>query len=154
MNFYQQIKQPMSKFFTKEKPRRFGRGITPAWNSETNKQRHRRFSYLLKLWCADASHTKARPPRMQVHVIDVCDTAVSDKIVPTMLCIIALPKNVFLFSMIVVFCLLAANIQNFTNDSMPQKLLTSDVDFIYIYIYPVGIYIYINKIHGVSIVTK
>jgi len=71
---------------------------------------------------------------MHVHVIDVCDTAVSDKIVPTMLCIIAFPKNVFLFSMIIVFCLLAANIQNFTNAAMPQKLLTSVVDFIYIYI--------------------
>ncbi len=141
----------MSKFFTKEKPRRFGRGITRVWNSETNKQRHPRFSYLLKLWCADASHTKARAPRMQVHVIDVCDTAVSDKIVPTMLCIIAFPKNVFLFSMIIVFCLLAANIQNFTNGSMPQKLLTSVVDFIYIYIFTYGKYIYINKIHGVSI---
>ena len=56
--------------------------------------------------------------------------------------------------MIIVFCLLAANIQNFTNDSMPQKLLTSVVDFIYIYIFTYGKYIYINKIHGVSIVTK
>jgi hypothetical protein len=43
--------------------------------------------------------------------------------------------------MIVVFCLLTANIQNFANPTMPQKLLTSVVDFIYLYIYPVGIYI-------------
>jgi hypothetical protein len=43
--------------------------------------------------------------------------------------------------MIIVFCLLAANIQNLTNDSTPQKLLTRVVDFIYLYIYPVGIYI-------------
>ena len=85
MQFCQQCKQPMSKFFTKEKPRRFGRGSTRVWNSETNKQRHPRFSYLLKLWCAEANHTKAKNPRMHVHVIDVCDTAVSDKIVPTML---------------------------------------------------------------------
>jgi hypothetical protein len=56
--------------------------------------------------------------------------------------------------MIIVFCLLAANIQNLTNPTTPQKLLTRVVDFIYLYIYPVGIYIYINKIHGVSIVTK
>ena len=88
---------------TKKNPAVIGRGSTRVWNSETNKQRHPRFSYLLKLWCADASHTKARAPRMHVHVIDVCDTAVSDKIVPTMLCIIAFPKNVFLFSMIIVF---------------------------------------------------
>jgi hypothetical protein len=122
------------KVFHKRKTPPFRAGQYAGLESETNKQRHRRFSYLLKLWCADASHTKARPPRMHVHVIDVCDTAVSDKIVPTMLCIIALPKNVFLFSMIVVFCLLTANIQNLTNDSMPQKLLTRVVDFIYIYI--------------------
>jgi hypothetical protein len=102
MNFYQQIKQPMSKFCTQRKTPPFRAGHYAGLESETNKQRHPRFSYLLKLWCADASHTKARPPRMNVHVIDVCDTAVSDKIVPTMLCIIAFPKNVFLFSMIVV----------------------------------------------------
>ena len=36
--------------------------------------------------------------------------------------------------MIIVFCLLAANIQNYTAPTTRQKLLTRVVDFIYIYI--------------------